>query len=204
MKKLVAAYLVAFGCWFVMFSPWTAPHVNFWYAMACAGILLILLACLWGREWMGDIHISLGNIVLGVAIAAVLWGVFWVGDKLSQLLFAFARPQVDLIYGLKGGTPPLVIAALLFFIIGPAEEIFWRGFLQKQLMKRYGQNMGYVWATLAYTLIHIWSFNFMLIMAALVIGALWGLLYRLSPRWLFPLIVSHALWDCAAFVFFPF
>jgi len=51
-------------------------------------------------------------------------------------------------------------------------------------------------------LVHIWSFNFMLIMSALVCGIFWGLLYKYNKN-LVTLIVSHALWDVSVFVLFP-
>ena len=54
-----------------------------------------------------------------------------------------------------------------------------------------------------YALVHIWSFNFMLIMAALVAGLVWGLVYRLCPKALPALIVSHAVWDALIFVVLP-
>ena len=43
----------------------------------------------------------------------------------------------------------------------------------------------------------------MLVMAALIVGAIWGLAYRLYPQKLGTLIVSHAVWDVAVFVLFP-
>jgi len=43
----------------------------------------------------------------------------------------------------------------------------------------------------------------MLIMAAAVAGFIWGLGYRLFPERLGALIISHALWDCAVFIWFP-
>ena len=146
---------------------------------------------------------SFSNIVLGVVIAVALWGVFWVGDKLSQLMFDFARPQVDTIYGMKDGFSPWVLTALMLFLIGPAEEIFWRGYVQKNLSARWSANAGFVVTTLIYALVHAGSFNFMLIMAALVAGAAWGLLYRLFPERFTAIIISHALWDVAVFVWFP-
>ena len=146
---------------------------------------------------------SFSNIVLGVVIAVALWGVFWVGDKLSQLMFDFARPQVDTIYGMKDGFSPWVLTALMLFLIGPAEEIFWRGYVQKILSTRWSANAGFVVTTLIYALVHAGSFNFMLIMAALVAGAAWGLLYRLFPERFTAIIISHALWDVAVFVWFP-
>lgn len=139
----------------------------------------------------------------GLLLAAVLWGVFWIGDKLSSLMFSFARNQVDSIYGMKTGLPLWFIALLLLLVIGPAEEIFWRGYVQRRLSVRWGENIGFIASTIIYTLIHIWSFNFMLIMSALVCGVIWGYLYRLQPKWLPALIVSHAVWDTCVFVLLP-
>ena len=72
---------------------------------------------------------GISDILLGVVLAAALWGVFWLGEFLSTLLFDFARPQVDMIYGMKEGENPLVLTLLMLLIIGPAEEIFWRGLI---------------------------------------------------------------------------
>ena len=47
------------------------------------------------------------------------------------------------------------------------------------------------------------SCNFMLVMAALVVGAAWGALYRFFPNRFAAIILSHAVWDVAVFIFFP-
>lgn len=202
---LVGSMVIGAGLWFLMFSPWTKELGNFWIMMTGAGLLLSGLALTFQKDSVATIakDLSWKQIVGGVALAAVLWGVFWVGDKLSSMMFGFARGQVDNIYGMKVGLPTWLIAILLLFIIGPAEEIFWRGYVQRQLAHKWGENWGFVVATLVYTLIHIWSFNFMLVMAAMVCGVIWGGLYRLKPNWLPALIVSHAIWDACVFVVFP-
>jgi membrane protease YdiL (CAAX protease family) len=145
----------------------------------------------------------LKDILLGAAIAMALWCVFWVGDKASTWLFDFARPQVNLIYGMKEGESPWLLSCLLLFLIGPAEEIFWRGYVQEKLSRRYSPNMGFILTTACYTLVHVASFNFMLVMASMVCGVAWGLLYRLFPNRFLAIILSHALWDAAVFVWFP-
>lgn len=190
--------------WFVMFSPWTAPMVNFWYTMTGSGVVLTTLATVFCREWLRDVRFDWKEIAAGLAVAFVLWWVFWIGDKVSGWLFSFERPQVAMIYAMKKGTSPVVIALLLLFIIGPAEEIFWRGFVQRRLMQRWNPNVGFIVATVCYTAVHIPSLNFMLIMAALVVGFCWGLVYRFFPNHLTALIVSHAVWDACAFIIFPF
>ena len=128
---------------------------------------------------------------------------FWTGDKIAAWLFDFARPQVDMIYGLKESTNSLFLTLLLLLVTGPAEEIFWRGYVQRTISHRWNPNAGFVITTAVYALVHAASCNFMLIMAALVAGIVWGGLYRLFPRRLPVLIVSHAVWDAAVFVWFP-
>ena len=203
LRKPVIGICIAAILWTIMFSPWTAPHVNFWIMMTCSGLTLTLYSTWAEPRWWKDVKFDLQNIVIGVLLAVVLWGVFWVGDRLSSLMFDFARPQVDMIYGMKAGENPWVLTALMLFIIGPAEEIFWRAYIQKNLSRRWNPNVGFILTTLVYSLVHISKFNFMLIMAAAVAGFVWGLAYRFFPEKLGAIIISHALWDCAVFIWFP-
>ena len=203
MRRVVLTIILATVLWTVMFSPWTAPHVNFWWMMTASACSLTLLSSLFAPGWWKRISITPSNILYGVLIAVALWGVFWLGDKFSQLLFDFARPQVDTIYGMKEGESPWLLTALLLFLIGPAEEIFWRGYVQRSLSERWNPNVGFVVTTLVYALVHAGSFNFMLVMAALVAGAAWGLLYRFFPERFTAIVISHALWDVAVFIWFP-
>ena len=202
-KRVLLTIVVAALLWSVMFSPVTAPFVNFWWMMTASAITLTGLATLWGGAWWKQIKFSFTDIVLGTLIAVVLWSLFWVGDKLSQLLFNFARPQVDLIYGMKEGESPWLLTALMLLIIGPAEEIFWRGYVQRNLSGKWGADMGFVVTTAVYALVHAGSCNFMLTMAALVAGFVWGALYRFFPERFTAILISHALWDVAVFVWFP-
>ncbi len=202
-RKLIGGICIAAVLWTIMFSPWTAPHVNFWVMMTCSGLILTLYSTWAGPGWWKDLRFNLSDIFFGVALAAILWGVFWVGDKLSSLMFDFARPQVNMIYGMKEGENPLVLTLLMLFIIGPAEEIFWRGYVQKNFSVKWNPNVGFIVTTLVYSLVHVSKFNFMLIMAAAVAGFVWGLAYRFFPERLGAIIISHALWDCAVFIWFP-
>ena len=204
LTRAAAAVAVAAVLWFVMFSPWTAAPGCFWWLMSASGVILSALALRWGRPWGSYDPRWWLQLAFGVAVAVVMWGVFWVGDKVSGWMFDFARPGVDSIYSLKTGLAPGWIAVLLLLVIGPAEELFWRGYAQRVFSARWGAWKGFLVTWACYTLIHVWSFNFMLVAAAAVCGFGWGILYRLFPRMLPGLIVSHALWDAAAFVVFPF
>ncbi len=195
--------VVAALLWFFMFNPWIAMPVDFWTMMTISGCILLTFAITIDRSWLADIKVSWSGLLLGIALALVLWGVFWVGDKVATWMFPFARPQVDTIYGMKESQSEWVIGLLLLFVIGPAEEIFWRGFVQRSIGVRTNANIAFIVTLLIYGLVHIWKFNFMLIMAALVCGFVWGIAYRLWPKQLFALIVSHAVWDALVFVVWP-
>ena len=203
MKKLVFTIVLAAVLWAVMFSPLTAPYVNFWWMMTVSALTLSILSTCFNRGWWHAVRFGWGEVLAGVGIAVVLWGIFWTGDKVSTWLFDFARPQVNLIYGMKEGASPWLLSVLMLVLIGPAEEIFWRGYVQRTLSRRWTPNAGFVVTTLIYALVHAASCNFMLVMAALVAGVVWGGLYRLYPRRMWAIIVSHAVWDVAVFVWFP-
>lgn len=203
MRALTVAVGLAALLWTAMFSPLTAPFVNFWWMMAGSALVLSVLAGRFRRKWRASFRWRAADGPAGVALAAGLWGVFWLGDKLSSLLFAFARPQVDLIYGMKAGESPVLLTVLLLCLIGPAEEIFWRGYVQHELAARLTPDKGFVAATALYALVHVGSCNFMLVMAAAVAGCVWGAFYRFFPNRMWPLVLSHALWDAAVFVWFP-
>jgi membrane protease YdiL (CAAX protease family) len=202
MKRIIIPILIAIIFWFVMFSPWTKEYVNFWLTMTAAGITLTLMSAFLGKDFKKQFSLSLKDVLIGLGSAVVLYVVFFLGDFFSKLLFDFAKDQVGQIYMMKEGENPLFLSLLLILLIGPAEEIFWRGYVQRMLEPKFGSWVALIVTTLIYTLVHIWSFNFMLIMSAMVCGAFWGLLYKYNKN-LVTLIVSHAVWDVSVFILFP-
>lgn len=205
MKKTIIPILVAAALWFVMFSPWTAPYLNFWVTMALSGVVLSTLSLTLGKELRESLKNDFrwSDIPIGIAIGALLWGIFWVGDKVAVWMFDFADGEIGSIYSMRDGMNYWIIGALLLFVVGPAEEIFWRGYVQGNLARRYKPVVAFVITTAVYAFVHIWSMNFMLIAAAAVAGGLWGLLYLLFPKRLWALVISHAVWDVAVFLVFP-
>lgn len=203
MKTIVFFSLAALLLWMVMFSPWTAPHVNFWFAMTLSASILAGGALFLQRKNLREVFaFKASYTVIGIFSAVVLYLVFFIGNIVAAKLFGFAEGQVNGIYALKTQSGPVVVGLLLFFIIGPAEEIFWRGFMQKRLAAQYGALCGYLAAAAIYTLVHIWAFNFMLAGAALLCSLAWGFIY-LKFRSVWPGIISHAVWDLAIFILLP-
>jgi hypothetical protein len=195
--------LIAAAGFFVLFSPWTKESIAFFPLMTATAALLAMTSLVSERKQMRAVYAFKARFVpIGILAAGFLYGVFWLGHFLSIRIFPFAAGQVDSIYTIRAGQNPWLIAALLLFIIGPAEEIFWRGFVQRRLAKRYGVLIGLMAATAVYALVHVWSFNLMLLAASAVCGAFWGLLVAATGN-LWPAIISHAVWDVTIFILLP-
>ena len=193
----------AAGGFFVLFSPWTQGAVAFWPMMCLVtGLLATGGVLLDGDNRRALRSFKAGDVGTGLLAAAFLYAVFYVGHFLSARILPFAAGQVSSIYDIRQGVDPWVIGLLLLLIIGPAEEIFWRGFVQRRLCGRYGLLLGFVLSAAIYALVHIWSFNFMLIAGRSVCGGFWGLMFMATGR-LWPCIISHAVWDVVILLMWP-
>ena len=95
MKKLVISTLIVTILWFTMFSPWTAPYLNFWVAMSVSGLILMTISFFIGGTRINRNEFTFSNILIGVVTAAALWGVFWLGNYLSTRWFGFAQGQIN-------------------------------------------------------------------------------------------------------------
>ncbi len=203
-KYCIILILIAVVFWVEMFS---LKHFNFWYEMIVAAGTLAGISIYINHKFGPDINFRLyyyenKYIIAGIVSAAILYLVFFTGDKISALIFNFANNQVNGVYSNKTLLDPTVIGLLLFFFIGPAEEVFWRGFVQDTLAHKYGENAGWIIASLIYGAVHIIALNFMLFMAALICGFFWGYVFK-RYKSLWPGIISHALWDLTIFVLLP-
>jgi membrane protease YdiL (CAAX protease family) len=196
---LIGTVLLAALFWFVTFY---LTWASFWIKISFSAATLAILSLLLQPNRKERIRIDARAVALGLASAAILYFIFWTGKAVSELILPFSGGQIGGIYDKGAGTPMWVIALLLFFVTGPSEELYWRGYLQKNLMMRYGQWQGWLLATAIYAAVHIWSFNFMLIGAAAVAWLFWGGIYRYSGI-LAPVIVSHSIWSGVIFAVFP-
>lgn len=182
--------------------------LDFWWWMSANLILLIVLSFISGRNYRKLIAQDFSNrivkkIMYGILSAAVLYLVFYIGNILIRYLLDFASENIQSIYGFKGEAPDWRILVLMLLVIGPGEEFFWRGWMQRFLENRLGKISGYLAATAVYTLVHVATGNLVLVLAALVCGLFWGWLFMKYKSVLLN-AVSHTVWDIAAFVVFPF
>ena len=208
MKSLLIGISLAAVLWFMMFShfPETAIVIHtqyFWYAMTLSTVILSFYSLYNQRSSLKSIFTFEWKFVwIGLVHAVFLYGMSRVGVAIVSQVFDGVLPQIESIYQTRTQLSPSIIAPLLFFIIAPAEEIFWRGFVQNKLMEYYGLTKGTVIGIGLYAGVHVWALNPMLLLAALVLGVHWSLLYK-RYKSLIPGIVSHAVWDTAIFVVLP-
>lgn len=203
MRPVIVLGLFAAACFFVLFSPWTKETISFWTMMPLATGSLAAASLYLDRRRLRSVYrFKPWHVFAGVLSAMLLYAIFWIGHAVSTWILPFAASQVNSIYTIRAEQNPWLIAGLLLFVIGPAEEIFWRGFIQRRLAEKYGIVAGLLLASAIYAMVHVWSFNLMLIAAAAVCGFFWGLLFALTGR-LWPCIISHAIWDLVIFILLP-
>lgn len=182
--------------------------LDFWAWLAMNIVLVVALSFAvdkgYGRRLKEDIGTGfLRKAGIGIVSAMALYAVFAAGRAAALELFPFAAAGIGNVYALKSGVPLFRIVLLIGLVIGPGEELFWRGFFQENAGTGPGRTAGFILASLLYTSVHLASGNIMLILAAAVCGVFWSWLYL---RFRSPLlnVVSHTVWDLLVFVIFPF
>ena len=197
---IVILVLLAFGFWFVSF--YLNPY-NFWLEMGGAVFLLALFSLATWRTYDRLFRFwGAREVVLGLGSAAILYGIFWFGDKVVSPIFPFAEGDIASVYSNAESAPLAVIGILLVAVIGPGEEIFWRGTVQNALQDKYGGFISVGLGALIYSLVHVWALNLTLLLAALICGLIWGWIYYREES-LAPVIISHSVWSLMIFVIFP-
>jgi membrane protease YdiL (CAAX protease family) len=192
--SLAAAY-AAFAMTF------RGPKERFWQRMTRTGVALGSLALI-ADPSLRRTRIRPRDLALGMAAAAGLYGIFQVGDRAARRILRRGGDQIDQIYALRQLRPSPELAARLALVIGPAEELFWRGLLQRLTAKLHGRWPGAALTAGAYGGAHAITGNLTLVGAATVAGAYWSTLAAAG----FPmaaLIVSHVAWDVLIFLVAP-
>jgi membrane protease YdiL (CAAX protease family) len=177
------------------------PRDRFWSRMTATGLALGGLAVV-ANPRLRRTRIGRLEVALGLASAAALYGTFKLGDRFARRFVPGGDDQIRDIYSLRELAPRGETAARLVTIIGPAEELFWRGLVQEALMRRYGRWTGAAMAAVAYSAVHVTTGNFTLMGAAGVAGAHWCALYAAGVP-IGALIVSHCTWDVWIFLVQP-
>jgi membrane protease YdiL (CAAX protease family) len=177
------------------------PRDRFWQRMTWTGLALGSLALVVSRP-SRRAGIRPWHLPLGLLSAGVLYATFQAGDRFARRYVPGGDAEIREIYALRTLRPRAEIGTRLATVIGPAEELFWRGLVQAALMRRFGRWRGAALAAGAYGGVHVTTGNFTLMGAAGVAGAHWCALYAAGTP-LGALIVSHVAWDIWIFLVQP-
>jgi len=189
---VIGGVVVAALAWAWLFA--SRPGA-FWNRAAVAGLVIGAYGAVAQRDRLGDLlRPTALDVAIGVAAAAVLYGVFWAGNRLIARFLPALAQEVAGLYAIRGVARPTRMVAVLV-VVGPCEEIFWRGFVQSRA--------GVVVALVGYAAVHLWERKAVLVLAAVVGGAAWAALFSWRTTLVAP-IICHALWDLAVVVWFPF
>jgi CAAX protease family protein len=181
---------IAFGLFALTFR---GARARFWERMTLTGFVLGNMA-LANESELRKMRVRPLDLMQGLGSAAILYSIFTLGDQLARRVMPRGSREIQDIYALRTLAPKEEIATRLATIIGPAEELFWRGFVQRRA--------GGLAAAVGYGGVHLVTGNATLVGAAAVAGIYWGLLRRLGMS-MPALITSHIAWDIWIFLLAP-
>lgn len=198
MRRALAGLVAAVPIWAWVFR---GSPSGFWRRMALGAGALGLFGLVSNPNRREEVP-EPGDLAIGAVSAAGLYVIFQVGDRMARVVMPAGEEDIENVYRLRTLAPKALIAALLVGIIGPSEELFWRGLIGRTFVRRFGRVRGTALASAAYGGTHLVTGNLTLTGAATVAGAYWGAEYALDPR-LGPLLISHVLWDLWIFLIQP-
>ncbi|WP_077211333.1 CPBP family intramembrane glutamic endopeptidase [Bacillus dakarensis] len=194
-KKLILGFFLAH---LLLYFTFQDKNV-FWYIFTAAMLFLISYSIF--MEEIENQLTFLTNLFYGLISGIILYGLFWAGNSLIQLANLPLTKDIAQLYR-QLSPSQLWHYIVLFLVIIPGEEFFWRGFVQKRLHKYHNVHFSVILASLLYASAQIYSGSAMLPFAALVSGVFWGYLYAWKNS--LPLvIVSHLIFDLFLLVIYP-
>lgn len=185
-----------FILWFITF---VYPPFGFWPMLALSTLLLFIVSLFRIRNI--KFKPTLRGALIGVAMGVALFAFFYFGARIANSIPGFPS-QVSAVYAYRGSFPIPLIAALLLFPIGPGEATYWQGLILRHLDSRLKPWKAVILTSFLYMIIHLPTFNPSLMIVSFIVGLSWGFLYNKLGKNLFPVMVSHIIFDEFAFVLF--
>lgn len=193
--RLITGFIIAHALMYFTFH----DRAIFWYIFT--GSLLILITYAMFQEAVEDEASFFKYISIGALSGLLLYLLFWLGVQAFDLLNLPFENSIKKLY--RWFAPALFWQYLaLILVAAPGEELFWRGFVQKRMLRYFGPLKSIFIASLLYASVHIYSGTFVLVLAAFLSGLMWGALYLWKKS--MPLvIVSHIVFDIMIFIILP-
>lgn len=193
--RMILAILLAHVLLFITFQEKSV----FWYIYTATMLFLITYSIL--HEEMENQQPFVLNLTYGLFSGVILFVLFFLGNSLLHMIDLPLKGSVAKLY--KQMSPTEIWQYIvLFLIIIPGEELFWRGFILKRLLRKIKFGPSIVISTLLYASVNIYSGSSHLILASIAAGLFWSSLY-VWKRSIPLLIVSHIVFDLILLVLFP-
>ncbi|KYG32465.1 CPBP family intramembrane glutamic endopeptidase [Alkalihalobacillus trypoxylicola] len=194
----LAGWLLA--CLFLAISFLWQP-ISFWIIFPICLILLMVYGLAFTKETTTNNQNGLKYWLLAIMSGLLLYLAFAFGKELLEFLNIPLVDSLETLYSLVKPTHFLHFI-LLFCLIIPAEEFFWRYFFLNQLLKSFNTMKALILASLLYSLAHLFSGSLLLVLAAFISGLVWNYLYYVS-RNIWVAIASHTIFNLFLLVLFP-
>lgn len=182
---------------FIIFAP------IFLYVMTIVTLFLGISAILLFKKDLYPLFnknaqkITLSSIFISLTASLILYAIFYIGGEIS---YQFGIGYLVLnIYNMLLSVNKIGLGIALI-IIGIMEEMYWRGFLQNIFIDN---NVSHPWvlSTIYYSIVHIATFNYILVIAAFIVGLITG--YIAYKFGLMYSILTHVVWLEIVIVLFP-
>jgi membrane protease YdiL (CAAX protease family) len=171
----------------------------FWYIFAASSLLLISFAMF--QEDVDDEASFFKYIFIGTISGLLLFSIFWLGHAGLLFLHFPIENSVKRLYHWYAPSEFWQYLALVL-AAAPGEELFWRGFIQKRLLKHLSPIISILVGSVLYASVQIYSHELTLVFATFISGLAWGFLYYWKKS--MPLvIVSHLIFDIMLFIILP-
>lgn len=192
-KRIVLMFLA------IHFSFFTAFTNDQWFWILFPLLYTLLIAV--SMTVPLPLRMTIKQFIMGALSGLFLYGLFAFG---YWLLIHTSLPIKGYVHDLYESIGPSVWwQHVLIWIIIAGEEFFWRWFIQKNILGRFSTGKRILLATGLYTSVHLYSFNPLLILAAIAGGIYWGWLYE-KTRNIYTVVASHAVFDLLLLYILPF
>lgn len=192
-RKLLGTIVVAHVLLFLSFFLFK----DLFWPLFTTSLLLLGIFSIRNARWKTPSPL---HMFYGLGSGILLYLIFYIGKSVMLYLFPESITQLEELYRLVAPIQGWHYVSLIFVII-PGEELFWRGVVQDHVEKatlRYPV----ILAALLYMSAHIYAGAFLLLVAAVLAGTVWGYLYKKTSNMTIP-IISHLVFDLLLLVFFP-
>ncbi len=175
-------------------------EIPFWLMFTISFLLLSVASIRFGN--FEAKNFSILNMVISILSGLFMYGLFYIGKIGSAILFPNELAEVATLYTMVQPQLNWHYFAL-FLIIIPGEELFWRGFIQRNVETKFENKLVVIFiSSLLYMSANIYTFNPLFLLATFAGGVVWGTLY-MWKRNIVLTIISHTVLNLFLLVLFP-